>query len=151
MLVLLLFALIAGAGTAITPCVLPGRARAACVRATGGRRRPIGIVVGLTVTFTIAIVLLAQLVKGIGLASGAPDPRDRGVDRVRCRTAQYPTSRPTWAPRCPAGPLWTQDAWRRYWSGLAVGGALGFGCAVRRPDPGSVTSVVPRAAPMRAS
>ena len=71
MLLLMLFALIAGAGTAITPCVLPVVPALLASSATGGRRRPIGIVVGLAVTFTVAIVLLAQLVKGIGLASGA--------------------------------------------------------------------------------
>ena len=71
MLLLMLFALIAGAGTAITPCVLPVVPALLASSATGGRRRPVGIVIGLAITFTIAIVLLAQLVKGVGLASGA--------------------------------------------------------------------------------
>ena len=70
MLLLMLFAFIAGAGTAITPCVLPVLPALLASSATGGRRRPVGIVVGLAATFTIAIVLLAQLVKGVGLASG---------------------------------------------------------------------------------
>src|SRR5690348_12953624 len=68
---LLLFALVAGAGTAITPCVLPVLPALLSASAAGGRRRPLGIVLGLAVTFTIAIVALAQLVKGVGLASGA--------------------------------------------------------------------------------
>src|ERR1700722_1292134 len=68
---LLLFALIAGAGTAITPCVLPVLPALLSASAAGGRRRPLGIVLGLAVAFTIAIVLLAQLVKGVGVASGA--------------------------------------------------------------------------------
>ncbi len=38
--------------------------------ALGGRRRPLGIVLGMAVTFTIAIVALAQLVRGVGLAAG---------------------------------------------------------------------------------
>jgi cytochrome c biogenesis protein CcdA len=59
MLLLMLFALIAGAGTAITPCVLPVVPALLASSATGGRRRPIGIVIGLGITFTIAIVLLA--------------------------------------------------------------------------------------------
>ena len=71
MLLLMLFALIAGAGTAITPCVLPVLPALLSASAAGGRRRPLGIVIGLAVTFTIAIVALAQLVKGVGLASGA--------------------------------------------------------------------------------
>src|ERR1700704_2781911 len=71
MFLLLLFALIAGAGTAITPCVLPVVPALLSASATGGRRRPLGIVLGLAITFTIAIVALAQLVRGVGLASSA--------------------------------------------------------------------------------
>src|SRR5947209_14746927 len=70
MLLLMLFALIAGAGTAITPCVLPVLPALLSASAAGGRRRPVGIVLGLAITFTIAIVALAQLAKGVGLASG---------------------------------------------------------------------------------
>src|SRR5438309_11031637 len=70
MLLLMLFALLAGAGTAITPCVLPVLPALLSAGAMGGRRRPLGIVLGLAVTFTVAIVALAQLVKGVGLASG---------------------------------------------------------------------------------
>ncbi len=71
MLLLMLFALLAGAGTAITPCVLPVVPALLSASAVGGRRRPLGIVLGLALSFTVAIVALAQLVKGVGLASGA--------------------------------------------------------------------------------
>src|SRR3979409_232626 len=71
MLLLMLFALIAGAGTAITPCVLPVLPALLSASAAGGRRRPLGIVIGLAATFTIAIVALSPLVKGVGLAGGA--------------------------------------------------------------------------------
>src|SRR5712691_12184986 len=71
MLLLMLFALLAGAGTAITPCVLPVLPALLSASALGGRRRPLGIVLGMAVTFTIAIVALAQLVRGVGLAAGA--------------------------------------------------------------------------------
>ena len=47
MLLLMLFALIAGAGTAITPCVLPVLPALLSASAVGGRRRPLGIVLGL--------------------------------------------------------------------------------------------------------
>src|ERR1700761_4106193 len=74
MLLLMLFAVLAGAGTAITPCVLPVLPALLSAGAAGGRRRPLGIVLGLAITFTIAIVALASLVKGVGLAaSGARD------------------------------------------------------------------------------
>src|SRR5438046_1306308 len=130
MLLLLLFALIAGAGTAITPCVLPVLPALLSASALGGRRRPLGIVLGLAVTFTVAIVALAQLVKGVGLASGAartvaivvligfglvmlvPDVAAR-VQAPLSRLARFgPKTRGT-----------------GFWSGLGVGGALGFVCA----------------------
>src|SRR5881275_1689214 len=71
MLVLMLFALLAGAGTAITPCVLPVLPALLAAGAEGGRRRPLGIVLGLAATFTVAIVALAQLGRAVGLAAGA--------------------------------------------------------------------------------
>src|ERR1700753_1361466 len=71
MLLLMAFALLAGAGTAITPCILPVAPALLSASAAGGRRRPVGIVLGLAITFTIAIVALAGLVKGVGLAAGA--------------------------------------------------------------------------------
>jgi cytochrome c biogenesis protein CcdA/thiol-disulfide isomerase/thioredoxin len=143
MLLLMLFALIAGAGTAITPCVLPVVPALLASSATGGRRRPIGIVVGLAATFTIAIVLLAQLVNGVGLASGAartlaivvllafgiallvPDIAAR-VQAPLSRLARFgPKTRGT-----------------GFWSGNAVGGALGFVCApCAGPILAAVTSV----------
>ena len=72
MLLLMVFALIAGAGTAVTPCVLPVVPALLSASALGGRRRPMGIVLGLAATFTIAIVALGQLVKGVGLPAAPP-------------------------------------------------------------------------------
>ena len=77
MLLLLLFALIAGAGTAITPCVLPVLPALLSASALGGRRRPLGIVLGLAITFLIAIVALAQDRRR---GSGSP-PARRGRSR----------------------------------------------------------------------
>ena len=143
MLLLMLFALVAGAGTAITPCVLPVLPALLSASAAGGRRRPLGIVLGLAVTFTIAIVALAQLVKGVGLASGAartlaivvliafglmllaPGVAER-VQAPLSRLARFgPRTRGT-----------------GFWSGLGVGGALGFVCApCAGPILAAVTSV----------
>src|SRR5436305_13583191 len=143
MLLLILFALIAGAGTAITPCVLPVLPALLSASALGGRRRPLGIVVGLAATFTIAIVALAQLVKGVGLASGAartvaivvlvgfgavmlvPDIAAR-VQAPLSRLARFgPKTRGT-----------------GFWSGLGVGAALGCVCApCAGPILAAVTSV----------
>src|SRR4029450_10536142 len=67
MALLVLFAFVAGAGTALSPCVLPVLPALLSAGATGGRRRPLGIVLGLTVTFTVTIVGLATGVDGVGL------------------------------------------------------------------------------------
>src|SRR5947208_6199657 len=64
---LLVFALIAGAATAVSPCVLPVLPALLSASATGGRRRPLGIVLGLAATFTVTIVGLAEVASGVGL------------------------------------------------------------------------------------
>ena len=140
MLLLLIFALVAGAGTAITPCVLPVLPALLSASAVGGRRRPLGIVLGLALTFTISIVALAQLVKGVGLASGAartlaivvliafgvilliPELAQR-VQAPLSRLARF-------------GPKTRGDG---FWTGVGVGGALGFVCA---PCAGPILSAV---------
>ena len=143
MLLLLVFALVAGAGTAITPCVLPVLPALLSASAAGGRRRPLGIVLGLAITFTVAIVALAQLVQGVGLAAGAartlaivvlvgfgvvllvPELAER-VQAPLSRLARF-------------GPRTRGSG---FWSGLAVGAALGFVCApCAGPILAAVTSV----------
>src|SRR4051812_28707790 len=69
MLLLLAFALLAGAGTALSPCVLPVLPALLSAGGAGGRRRPLGVVLGLAVTFTITIVGVAELVGGVGLGT----------------------------------------------------------------------------------
>src|ERR1700730_14441657 len=69
MVVLLIFALLAGAGTALSPCGLPVLPALLSAGGVGGRRRPLGIVLGLSVTFTVTIVGVANLVDGVGLGS----------------------------------------------------------------------------------
>jgi cytochrome c biogenesis protein CcdA/thiol-disulfide isomerase/thioredoxin len=77
MLILILFAILAGAGTALSPCVLPVLPALLASGGAGGRRRPLGVVIGLTVTFTVTIVGIAKVVGGVGLGS---DPlRDLAV------------------------------------------------------------------------
>src|SRR6201989_605304 len=68
MALLLVFALIAGAGTAVSPCGLPVLPALLSAGATGGRRRPLGIVCGLVVTYTVAVVALTTVIDGVGLA-----------------------------------------------------------------------------------
>src|SRR3954449_12376402 len=68
MALLMLFGFVAGAGTALSPCVLPVLPIALSAGATGGRRRPLGIVVGLSVSFTFATVALVYVIDALGLA-----------------------------------------------------------------------------------
>ena len=70
MLVLIAFAAVAGAGTAVSPCVLPVLPALLSAGATGGRRRPVGVVTGLVATFTLTVVGVASVVHGVGLAGG---------------------------------------------------------------------------------
>jgi cytochrome c biogenesis protein CcdA/thiol-disulfide isomerase/thioredoxin len=69
MALLLAFALLAGAGTALSPCVLPVLPALLASAGAGGRRRPLGVVLGLSVTFTVTIVGIAKVVGGVGLGS----------------------------------------------------------------------------------
>ncbi len=143
MLLLMLFALIAGAGTAITPCVLPVVPALLASSATGGRRRPIGIVIGLAATFTIAIVLLAELVNGIGLASGAARTLAIVVLIGFGVALLFPdlTARIE-APLSRLGRFGPRSRGTGFWSGLGVGAALGFVCApCAGPILAAVTSV----------
>ena len=80
MLLLLLFAVLAGAGTALSPCVLPVLPALLSAGATGGRRRPFGLALGLALTFTVTIVGLATVVDGAGYSDVPPGGR-RAVGR----------------------------------------------------------------------
>jgi cytochrome c biogenesis protein CcdA/thiol-disulfide isomerase/thioredoxin len=61
------FALVAGAGTALSPCVLPVLPAVLSAGVTGGRRRPAGVITGLVISFTFAIVLLVYVIDALGL------------------------------------------------------------------------------------
>ncbi len=70
MVLLMGFAFVAGAGTALSPCVLPVLPAVLSVGVTGGRRRPLGVVTGLVVTFTFAVVALVYVIDALGLPNG---------------------------------------------------------------------------------
>jgi cytochrome c biogenesis protein CcdA/thiol-disulfide isomerase/thioredoxin len=127
MLVLLTFAVLAGAGTALSPCVLPVLPALLSAGAVGGRRRPLGVVIGLSITFTVTIVGVASVVDGVGLGS---DPL-RDVAIVVLLAFGLTMLMPSLADRLEAplsrlarfGPKNTGDG---FLSGLLVGAALGF-------------------------
>src|SRR5215216_2846581 len=64
---LIVFAFVAGAATAVSPCVLPVLPVALSAGVTGGRRRPLGVVTGLAVSFTFATVALVYVIDALGL------------------------------------------------------------------------------------
>jgi cytochrome c biogenesis protein CcdA/thiol-disulfide isomerase/thioredoxin len=64
---LIAFAFLAGAATALSPCVLPVLPVALSAGVTGGRRRPLGVVTGLVLSFTFAIVALVYVIDALGL------------------------------------------------------------------------------------
>jgi cytochrome c biogenesis protein CcdA/thiol-disulfide isomerase/thioredoxin len=69
------FAVLAGAATALSPCVLPVLPVALAAGSTGGRRRPLGVAVGLAATFALAAVLLTRALDALGL----PGDLARGI------------------------------------------------------------------------
>jgi cytochrome c biogenesis protein CcdA/thiol-disulfide isomerase/thioredoxin len=137
---LLLFALIAGAGTALSPCVLPVLPALLSAGATGGRRRPLGIVIGLAVTFTITIVGLATVVDGVGLGDGSLRSLAVIVLLVFGVTLLVPRLSDrieAWlSPLIRLGPRSTGDG---FWTGIGVGAALGF---VYAPCAGPILAAV---------
>src|SRR5439155_21236704 len=93
----------------------------------GGRRRPLGVVIGLSVTFTVTIIGVATVVDGVGL--GADPLRDVAIAVLLsfglallapgiAARIEAPLSR-----LARLGPRSRGEGFR---SGLLVGGALGF-------------------------
>jgi cytochrome c biogenesis protein CcdA/thiol-disulfide isomerase/thioredoxin len=140
MVLLVLFAFVAGAGTALTPCVLPVLPALLASAGSGGRRRPLGVIAGLTATFTLAIVALASLVDGVGLPGGAV----RTLAVLVLLAFGIALLVPALAARVEAplsrlarfGPRGPGDG---FWSGLVVGAGLGF---VYAPCAGPILAAV---------
>jgi cytochrome c biogenesis protein CcdA/thiol-disulfide isomerase/thioredoxin len=140
MIVLLLFALLAGAATAVTPCVLPVLPALLSASGTGGRRRPLGIVAGLTLTHTITIVGIASVVDGFGLADGTLRTVAIIVLALFGATLLVPPAGHWIAERMSGlARLSPRSSGRGFWSGLPVGGALGF---VYAPCAGPILAAV---------
>src|SRR3954451_672883 len=124
---LVLFAFLAGAGTALSPCVLPVLPALLSASATGGRRRPLGIVLGLCVTFTITIVGLAKLVDGVGL--GTSITRDLAIAALLLFGVVVAVPRigdRVEAPLSRLARFGPRGFGSGFWSGALVGAALGF-------------------------
>ena len=140
MTLLTLFAFVAGAGTALSPCSLPVLPALLSASATGGRRRPFGIVLGMAVTFSLTIIGLAQIVDGVGLGTSLT----RDIAIVALLLFGLALVIPAIGARLEAplsrlsrlGPKRAGDGFA---SGIAVGAALGF---VHAPCAGPVLAAV---------
>jgi cytochrome c biogenesis protein CcdA/thiol-disulfide isomerase/thioredoxin len=124
---LILFALIAGAGTALSPCVLPVLPAVLAAGATGGRRRPFGIVTGLTLSFTFATVALVYVIDALGL----PNDLLRTIAIVTLAVFGVTLLVPGVAARIEAllqrmAPGPARAAGDGFGAGLVVGASLGF-------------------------
>src|ERR671933_1434274 len=67
MVLLLGIAFLAGVVTAVSPCVLPVLPLVFAGGASGGRRRPLAIVAGVVVAFTASLLVVAWLLRELGL------------------------------------------------------------------------------------
>jgi cytochrome c biogenesis protein CcdA/thiol-disulfide isomerase/thioredoxin len=140
MLILIGFALLAGAGTALSPCVLPVLPALLSAGGVGGRRRPLGIVLGLSVTFAVTIIGLAKVVDGVGL--GADPLRVLAVLVLLAFGAALIAPRlgaRLEAPLSRLAALGPRGGGDGFASGIAVGAALGF---VYTPCAGPILAAV---------
>jgi cytochrome c biogenesis protein CcdA/thiol-disulfide isomerase/thioredoxin len=139
MVVLIVFGFIAGAATAVSPCVLPVLPVALSAGVTGGRRRPLGVVSGLALSFTFATVALVYVISALGLPDGLLRTLailaliGFGVcllvpwlgDRLEARLSRLGPSGGIGGggPGGGGGGIGGEGG---FWSGMVVGGGLGF-------------------------
>jgi cytochrome c biogenesis protein CcdA/thiol-disulfide isomerase/thioredoxin len=129
MALLMLFGFVAGAGTALSPCVLPVLPIALSAGATGGRRRPLGIVVGLAVSFTFATVGLVYLISALGLPDDLLRKLAIGVLLAFGVTLMIPPLADrveAWLSRFASRAGVAGGDGDGFWSGTAVGASLGI-------------------------
>jgi len=140
MVLLLFFAVLVGAGTAVSPCVLPVLPAMLSASGSGGRRRPLGIVLGLTTTFAITIIGIAKVVDGVGL--GVDPLRDVAIVVLVVFGAALivpPLGRRLERPLAALSRLGPRTRGDGFASGLVVGAALGF---VYTPCAGPILAAV---------
>jgi cytochrome c biogenesis protein CcdA/thiol-disulfide isomerase/thioredoxin len=126
-ILLVLFALVAGAGTALSPCVLPVLPAVLSAGVTGGPRRPLGVVSGLAISFTFATVALVYVIEALGL----PNDLARTIAIVVLAGFGVTLLIPplsarveAWISRVVPGP--SQASRDGFGSGLVIGASLGL-------------------------
>ncbi|HEV7492501.1 cytochrome c biogenesis protein DipZ [Baekduia sp.] len=140
MVILILLSALIGAGTALSPCALPVLPALLSAGAAGGRRRPLAIVLGLSLTFLVSIIGGGVLLRHLGL--DGTTLRNLGI--VVLVVAGVAAIVPSIAerlerPLAALSRLGPRRAGDGFWSGLVVGGALGF---VYAPCAGPVLAAV---------
>jgi cytochrome c biogenesis protein CcdA/thiol-disulfide isomerase/thioredoxin len=127
MILLVLFAFVAGAGTALSPCVLPVLPAVLAAGVTGGRGRPLGVVLGLATAFTFATIALVYVIDSLGL----PNDLSRTIAIVVLAVFGLSLLAPpvsarveAWLSRIVPAPARAPGA--GFGSGFAVGASLGF-------------------------
>src|SRR4051794_18832867 len=140
MLLLLVISAVVGAGTALSPCALPVLPALLSAGAAGGRRRPLGVVAGLSVTFLLTIIAGGELLGHLGLGGTALRRLGIAVLLVAGVAALAPeVGRRLERPLAGLSRRAPRRLGDGFGSGLAVGAALGF---VYAPCAGPVLAAV---------
>ncbi len=71
MILLILFAFLAGVVTILSPCILPILPVILSSSLTGSKKRPLGVVTGFIISFTFFTLFLSLIVKSLGIPAGA--------------------------------------------------------------------------------
>ena len=69
MIILILFSLLSGLVTVLSPCILPVLPIVLSSTLTGGKRRPLGVVTGLIISFSIFTLAISQIVLLLGIST----------------------------------------------------------------------------------
>ena len=69
MLLLILFSLLSGIVTVLSPCVLPVLPIVLSSSAASGKRRPLGVITGLIISFSFFTLAISQIVRWLGLSA----------------------------------------------------------------------------------
>ena len=71
MILLILFAFLAGVVTILSPCILPILPVILSSSLTGSKKRPLGVVTGFIISFTFFTLFLSLIVKSLGIPAGS--------------------------------------------------------------------------------
>lgn len=69
MIILILFSLLSGLVTVLSPCILPVLPIVLSSTLTGGKRRPLGVVSGLIISFSIFTLAISQIISLLGISA----------------------------------------------------------------------------------